>query len=48
MWWLINNKKLWQYPAVTVVNLPYPLIYTYDEMDSLPPPPHPFYIIAFR
>ena len=34
MWWLINNKKLWQYPAATVVNLPYPLIYTYDAMDS--------------
>ena len=47
MWWLINNKKLWQYPAATVVNLPHPLIYTYDEME-FPPPPNPFYIIAFR
>ena len=47
MWWLINNKKLWQYPAATVVNLPHPLIYIYDEME-FPPPPNPFYIIAFR
>ena len=46
MWWLINNKKMWQYPAATVVNLPYPFIYTYDAMDS-PPTPTPFTLSRF-
>lgn len=44
MLWFINNKNVWEYPAATVVNLPYPLIYTYDAMDY-PLPPPPFYIM---
>ena len=48
MWWLINNKKMWQYPAATVVNLPYPLIYTYDAMDSPPPQPLLHYRVSLK
>ena len=48
MRWLINNKKMWQYPAATVVNLPYPLIYTYDAIDSPPPQPLLHYRVSLK